>query len=87
MEILLIVEEGGSLINVSLTVYFDVVLQSSSFNFPRSKQSLFYVFEVFINGRGRFILTYFDKVRVRISDHPNRVRSMFLEFLCCKFRL
>ena len=27
------------------------------------------------------ILTYFDKVRVLIFAHQNRVRSMFLEFL------
>ena len=27
------------------------------------------------------LLTYFDKVRVVIRAHQNRVRSMFLEFL------
>ena len=32
-------------------------------------------------GRGGSILTYFDKVRVVIRAHQNRVRFMFLEFL------
>ena len=81
LEFLLIVEGGGSLINVFLRVYFDVFRQSLRFNFRRLKQSSFYVFGVFVNCRGGSILTYFDKVRVVIFAHQNRVRSMFLEFL------
>ena len=52
MEFLLIVGGGGPLINVFLRVSFDVFRQSSRFNFRRSKQSSFYVFGVFVDGRG-----------------------------------
>ena len=76
LEFLLIVDGGGRgpLINVFHLVNFDVFRQSSHFNFRRSKQSSFYVFGVFVNGRGGSILTYFNKVRIV------RVRSMILEF-------
>ena len=82
---------GGPLVNVFLRVYFDVFRKSSCFNFRPSNQSSFYVFGVFVDSRGRgdpcktyswgSILTFFDKVRVLIFAHQNRVRSMFLEFL------
>ena len=68
------------MINVFLRVYFEVFRQSSRFNFRRSKQSSFYVFGVFLHCRGVSLLTYFDKVRVVIRAHQNRVRSMFFEF-------
>ena len=58
-------------------VYFDVFRQSSRFNFRRSQQRSFYVFRVFVNGRGGSILTYVDKVCVVICDHQNRVPSMW----------
>ena len=41
-------EEGGTLLNVFMRLFFDVFRQSSRFNFRRSKQSSFYVFGVFI---------------------------------------
>ena len=80
LEILLTVEGGGALINVFLRVYFDVFRRSSRFNFRRSKQSSFYVFLVFVDGRGGSILTCFDKVH-GIFPYQNRVRCMFMEFL------
>ena len=46
LEFLEIVE-GGPLINVFLRVHFDVLRQSSCFNFRTSKQSWFYVVGVF----------------------------------------
>ena len=49
--------------------------------FYKSKQSSFYVYRVFVDGRGGSILTYVDKVFDVICAHQNRVRSMFLEFL------
>ena len=69
------------MINVFLSVYFDVFRQSSRFIFRRSKQSSFYVFGVFVHGREVSLLTYFYKVRVLIRAHQNRVRSMVLEFV------
>ena len=78
LELSLIVEGGRPLINVSLRVYFDVFRQSLRFNFRSSKESSFYVFGVFEDGRGGSILTDFNKVRVVIRAHQNRVRSMFL---------
>ena len=60
---------GGPLINVFLRVYFDVLRQSSCFNFHPSKQSSFYVFGVFeiVEGGGPlenvFLRVYFDVFR------------------------
>ena len=62
-------------------VYFDVFRQTSRCNLRQSKQSSFYVFGVFVDGRGGSIMTYVNKVRVVICAHQNRVHSMFLEFL------
>ena len=69
------------MINVFLRVYFDVSRQRSRFNFRRSKQTSFYVFGLFVDGRGGSILTYVDKICFVICTNQNRVRSMFLELL------
>ena len=44
---------GGPLINVFLSVYFDVFPQSSCLNFRPSKQSSFYILVVFVDSRER----------------------------------
>ena len=85
----LYIVEGGPLVNVFVRAYFDVFRQSLRFNFRPAKQSSFYVFGVFV-GRGTgtpekripegLFLTFFDKVRVLILDHQNRVRCTFLKF-------
>ena len=54
-----------------------------AFFFRQSKQSTYYVFGVFgvfVDGRGGSMLTYFDKFRVVIFTHENRVQSMFWSF-------
>ena len=51
--VFLYIVEGGTPDNVFLRVYFDVFRQSSCINFRPSKQSSFYVFEVFVDSRGR----------------------------------
>ena len=43
---------GGTPDNVFLRVYFDVFRQSSRFNFRPSKQSSFYILNVFVDNRG-----------------------------------
>ena len=58
------------MINVFLRVYFDVFRQNSRFKFRSSHQSLFYVFEVFVDSGARrgpliniFLRVYFDVFR------------------------
>ena len=79
------------MINIFPMVYFDVFRQTSRFNLRSSNQSLFHVFGVFVDSRGRgrplinvFLRVYFDVILQTLRfnyAHQNRVRSMFLEFL------
>ena len=86
----MIVEGGGHLIMVFLRVYFYQFRKNICFHFRTSKESLFYVFRVFVHSRGGrslvtcswgSIVTFVDNVRILFFASQSRVHSMFLEFL------
>ena len=75
---------------VFLRVYFYQFRKNICFHFRTSKESLVYVFRVFVHSRGGrslvtcswgSIVTFVDNVRILFFASQSRINSMFLEFL------